>query len=88
MKNLNYFNLPGNMENMGNMIGIFIALILADLCLKGWSMWRAARMEKKYWFIALLIVNSVGILPAVFLLITKNEYASLQKSHQNAPSQM
>lgn len=54
---------------------LLIPLVLLDVGLKGWAMWRAARMEKNIWFIALLIVNSLGILPAIFLLLTKEEYA-------------
>lgn len=52
-------------------------LALLDLGLKGWGMWRAARMGKQIWFIALLIVNSLGILPIIFLLLTKSEYAKI-----------
>ena len=60
--------------------GLIMLLALGDVALKGWAMWRAAKMEKPYWFVALLIVNSLGILPAIFLLITKEEYARLPKT--------
>jgi hypothetical protein len=83
MENLDFLT---NTYNIGGAVGLLMALALVDLCLKGWGMWRAARMEKKYWFIALLIVNSVGILPIVFLLMTKQQYAGLTKAHQNVPS--
>ena len=56
------------------LIGLLIVLALVDVALKGWGMWRAARMEKNVWFIALLIVNSLGILPVIFLLLTNEEY--------------
>lgn len=56
-------------------MGLLIPLVLLDLGLKGWGMWRAARMGKNVWFVALLVVNSLGILPAIFLLLTKDEYA-------------
>jgi hypothetical protein len=55
-------------------VGLLLPLILLDIGLKAWGMWRAARMGKNIWFIALLLVNSLGILPAVFLLLTKEEY--------------
>lgn len=60
--------------NMSALMSGFFLLILLDTGLKGWAMWRAARMEKKSWFIALLIINSFGILPVIFLLMTRQEY--------------
>lgn len=55
-------------------VWLLLPLAIIDLALKGWGMWRAAKMNKNIWFIALLLVNSMGILPAIFLLITKREY--------------
>ncbi|HLD64366.1 MAG TPA: DUF5652 family protein [Candidatus Peribacteraceae bacterium] len=52
----------------------FTALALIDVGLKAWAMWRAARMNKIYWFIGLLLINSLGILPIIFLLITNEQY--------------
>lgn len=60
--------------NMSALMGGMFLLVLLDTGLKGWAMWRAARMEKKSWFIALLIINSMGILPLIFLLMTREEY--------------
>ena len=56
----------------------FAFLVLLNLILKGWSMWRAARMGMKTWFVALLLVNSMGILPLFFLAMTKKRYQGLQ----------
>lgn len=53
---------------------VIIPFILMDLVLKALSMWRAARMNMTAWFVALFIVNSFGILPIIFLLITNTEY--------------
>lgn len=39
-----------------------------DLVLKGIALWRSSKNNQKYWFIALLLINSVGILPAIYLL--------------------
>ncbi len=55
-------------------IGMLLPLVLLDIGLKAWGMWRAARMGKLVWFVALFFVNSLGILPGVFLLLTKEEY--------------
>ena len=36
---------------------------------KGWALWRASKNDQKYWFIALLIVNTVGISEIIYLLV-------------------
>ncbi len=43
-------------------------LIFIDLVLKGFALWKAAKHTQSYWFIALLLVNSLGILPVVYML--------------------
>ncbi|PJE68563.1 hypothetical protein COU96_03250 [Candidatus Shapirobacteria bacterium CG10_big_fil_rev_8_21_14_0_10_38_14] len=43
-------------------------LILAwSLVWKGWALWRASKNDQKYWFIALLLLNTVGILEIIYL---------------------
>ncbi len=54
-------------------IFMFILVVL-EVALKGLGLWRAARMSKTGWFVALLLINTAGILPFIFLLLTKNEY--------------
>lgn len=46
---------------------LLILLIVWDLVWKGISLWKAARNGQKNWFIALMIINSVGILPILYL---------------------
>jgi len=58
----------------------FGVLMMLDMVLKGWGMWRAAKMGKKMWFITLLLVNSIGIVPLFFLKLTNKEYKALQAS--------
>lgn len=70
---------------MNGIMGILLILGLVDLLLKGWALWRAARMEKKWWFIALLLVNSVGIFPTIFLLFTNGDYQK-QVGQQQKPA--
>lgn len=48
-----------------------VILMVADLILRGLALYRSAKKEQKYWFIALLIVNSIGILPLIYLLLEK-----------------
>ncbi len=57
----------------------FAPFLVLDLCLKAWALWRAARMNKLGWFVVLAIINSVGILPVIFLVITNEEYKKNEK---------
>jgi len=34
---------------------------------KGLALWRAAKNGQKYWFIALLVINTVGVLEIIYL---------------------
>ena len=52
-------------------IFIIALLVLWDLFWKGIAMWRSARRHDKYWFIALLIINSAGFLPIIYILTTE-----------------
>ncbi len=44
-------------------------LALWDLAWKGIALWRAARRKESWWFLALLLINSMGILPIAYLLV-------------------
>jgi methionyl-tRNA synthetase len=52
--------------------GIFLPLIIAaalwTVILKGYALWYAARAHQKWWFIALLVINTVGILEIIYLI--------------------
>lgn len=70
---------------MGNpffgLFGVFwplvMVLMLLDLVLKGISLWVSARQKQKYWFIALLLVNSATILPIIYLLFFSKRKAKV-----------
>lgn len=53
-----------------------IALLIAavwELVWKGFALWKSARKNQSAWFIALLVINSVGILPIIYLLIQRGD---------------
>ncbi len=45
-----------------------LVVVLWELVWKGLALWHAAKDGKKRWFIALLVVNSLGILPILYLI--------------------
>jgi len=69
-----------NAYGFNGIMGVLLLVAVIDLGLKGWALWRAAHMNKRGWFIALLVINSMGILPTIFLLVTNGEYAKLSLS--------
>ncbi len=52
----------------GVFLPLFIVLLLGVIILKGYALWYSARAGQKWWFIIMLIVNTVGILEIVYLL--------------------
>lgn len=53
---------------MSALFPIFIIAMLWTIVLKGFALWYAARHEQKEWFIALLLINTLGILEIVYLV--------------------
>ena len=54
-------------------VAIFIACIIWELTWKGFALWKAARNNHLAWFVCIIILNTVGILPIVYLLLNKTE---------------
>lgn len=52
----------------GAFLFIIPLLVAWEAVWKGIALWRAARNGNTVWFIALLIVNSAGILPIIYIL--------------------
>ncbi len=51
---------------------LFALLLVVDLILRGISLYKSARRDQKVWFVALLLVNSLGILPVIYLIMNKD----------------
>ncbi len=47
---------------------LIILFAIWDVVWKGIALWRAARNGNVIWFIFILIVNSLGILPIIYIL--------------------
>ena len=48
-------------------------LVLFIVLVKGLALWDSAKAHKKGWFIALLITNTLGILPVIYLLFFRSD---------------
>ncbi|NQV93094.1 hypothetical protein HQ403_01190 [Candidatus Kaiserbacteria bacterium] len=49
--------------------GIFLALIIWTTIWKGVALWKSSRLSDKWWFIILLVVNTVGILEILYVFV-------------------
>lgn len=52
-------------------IMIIAGVALWDMVWKGFALWRASRNYHQNWFIAIIVINSAGILPIIYLLTHK-----------------
>lgn len=68
-----FYNLSA--ESISSSIGIGIPMVLSFFMLvtlwtlfwKGLALWHSAKRGEPWWFIALLLVNTVGVLEIVYL---------------------
>jgi len=64
---------------------LFMLLLVWSLVWKGCALWRAARASAKWWFVALLIINTFGILEILYLFIfSKKPKMSSQEPVENS----
>ena len=77
------FYSPFAPELMLAILPILAIIALWTVVLKGFALWHAAKNEQKWWFIALLIINTLGILEIVYLIWFRpsSPYFCNKKSH-------
>lgn len=66
-------------------ITLFILLLLWGLIWTGIALWRSAQRNQLYWFVAMLIVNTVGVLPIIYLILTRAKKSSTDECYLKAP---
>lgn len=59
---------------------LLILIIAWSLAWKGMGLWVSARKGQKVWFIAILIVNSMGILEIIYFISEKIKAKRKSKS--------
>jgi methionyl-tRNA synthetase len=50
-------------------IWLFAVLFAWSILWKGAALWRAARNNQSYWFVALILVNTVGTLEILYIYV-------------------
>jgi hypothetical protein len=57
--------------NTPSFMNWLLPFVILDAVLRGFALWKSARKGQNWWFVALLVVNSLGILPGIYLLLHK-----------------
>ncbi len=67
----NYTGLFGQGSPFAGRVGVamFIVILVWSLVWKGLALWRAAREERIWWFIAMMVVNTLGLLEIIYIFI-------------------
>lgn len=52
----------------GIILPLFFIVMAWSTAIKGYALWVAAHAEQKWWFIALLVVNTAGLLELIYLI--------------------
>ena len=67
-----------NIAPLAQFLGIhpmwILLAVLWTLVWKGLALWRAAGLRQKWWFVAILIVNTLGLLEIIYLFLVARKY--------------
>ena len=61
-------------NNISEYLPYLIPLVFIDIVLRSFALWHAARAGRKVWFVVLLIANTMGILPLIYLVFFKKQF--------------
>lgn len=53
---------------------LFGSLVLWSLIWKGFGLWKSARLSHKGWFVAIFLINTVGLLEMGYLYFVARNY--------------
>ena len=66
-------NLPHLPEALDWLLPVIIILIIWEIVWKLIALWKAGRNNHLVWFICIALINTIGILPIVYILIYKDK---------------
>lgn len=68
---LNTMDLQNFNETLVSLTPVLIILVVWEAVWKLIAMWKAGRNNQLAWFICIAIINTIGILPIVYILIQR-----------------
>lgn len=63
---------------------VIVAVALWELLWKGIALWKAARLHDTAWYVVMLLVNSLGIIPIIYILTHRQQTNAPETESQNA----
>lgn len=79
-----FMNFPAVIPNFPPVA--FYLIFLWSIIWKGIALWKAAKQDQRNWFIAILILNTVGILEIVYLFYFSKKRLTLNELIQDVQS--
>lgn len=70
---------------LGGVTLLLIVLVVWSLVWKGIGLWFAARNYQRVWFVAILVLNTAGILEIIYLLFFRRDKQPVTKSLFDKP---
>jgi hypothetical protein len=71
------------MDAMSVFISLIVFCVFWELIWKGIALWRAARNGHSVWYVFLLLFNTLGILPIIYIAFFSN-YKRKKKAKRKA----
>ncbi len=72
------------LESFANSLPIplwaFILIAIWELVWKGLALWKSARLYHPIWFVAMLVINTFGILPILYIFVFSEMLRSKEKN--------
>lgn len=65
--------------NLSSSPYLLFALYIWSLIAKGIALWRAAHLKQRNWFIAILVLNTLGVLDLLYLFRFAKEKLTLKE---------
>jgi len=57
---------------------VMVTIVLWTIPWKGVALWKSARQTDKAWFVALLLINTVGLLEILYIFLFSKKKQTLQ----------
>lgn len=72
-------------EGWGIPIWLFVVVLVWSVIWKGFALWKSAKKNQLFWFILILVTNSMGIIEILYLfLFSKLDFSKSKKKEKNA----
>jgi hypothetical protein len=53
---------------------LWALILIWSLIWKGFALWKSAERGQKYWFMAILIINTLGLLDIFYIFVIAKQY--------------